>query len=48
MGSVLTPLLLHVTRFQTFVEEADTETYVYRHALFVDLAGDTVLDENVR
>jgi hypothetical protein len=43
----LTSLLLHAVRLETLVEKTNSKTNVNAHTLLVDLASDTVLNENV-
>lgn len=46
--SELTPFLLHTASTETLVEQPDTETNVYTHALLLDLTRDPVLHKDVR
>ena len=42
-----TPLLLHCSTLETFIEETDSETDVYTHSFFLNLSGQSILNEDV-
>lgn len=43
----LTPLRFHISTTETLVEKSNAESNVHAHAFFVDLPGQSILDQNI-